>query len=163
MTQELTNKIENLLKITPNFKLDSFIVLKDRDGWTDGFVADLTNINFDTVKAQATIKNAKLKPGQYMRFITKKEEAPEFAKIECSIKDDKIVDDIELDLRDNMVFLKSGDMKAKINPSYLKYFANAYKALWGSLEIKITEELAPVSIYIGNGRVGVIMPVRQHD
>ena len=161
MTPELTNKIENLLKITPNFKLDSFIVFNDRDGWTDGFIADLTNINFETVKVQAIIKHAKLKPSQSMRFVLEKENAPKFSQIEGSILDSKVVDDIELDLRDNMVFLKAGNMKVKFNPCYLKYFANAYKELWGSLEIKVTEELTPISIYIGGSRVGVIMPIRQ--
>ena len=157
----LTQKLDNLIKIAPNYKLDSFIVLKDRDGWTDGVLADLTNINFETVKAQATIKHAKLKPGAYMRYVIDKEQAPEVKRILDQITDEKVVTDIEFDLLTNTVNLLADGLKVKVNPSYIKYFATAYKQLWGSVQFKVSGELVPISVYIGDALTGFIMPIRQ--
>ena len=160
-------KVSNVLKIAPRYTLaDSFILLKDVEGWTDGFIADITNINLENMRTLAMIKNSKGKG--LARYTIDKDKCPEIKLIAAKV-DERItngeseaVADIEWDLLDNMVMLKSERHAVKCNPKYIRYFHDAYKQLSSSITLHISGSNNPIDVRIGD-RIGLIMPIRQDE
>jgi len=151
-------KFENMIKISPNYKLTSFILLDDVKGWSDGYMADLTNINLDVMKLKALTKKDKLD-----KYFIEKGHRPKIELIIKQIKNLKgePITDIKWRLLDNTVLLKSKKHKAKCNPSFIKYFVNAYKPL-GTISLSLYGKLKPIEVKIGEERVGLIMPITNY-
>jgi len=160
MKSELKNKINNLMKITKNYSVNgAFLVLKD-EGWSDGFMADLTNYYFEIIKGKAIDKNGYFQ-NKVFSFNLDREKGVDIKNtIPDKTKEEEVIN-VEFNLEDNTCCLVSQLYKVKFNPKYLKYFYKAYKPFCGDLDIKVTSEVSPITIYIGGELKGLIMPIRQ--
>lgn len=142
-------KLENLMILAKPYAMpDRFFLLEDSDGWTDGYIADLTNLNTATMQARAVIKGII------------QDQKP---KIKPLIPDGShVVENIALDLSDNMAILYNRTVAVKVNPCYLKFFDNAYKKMGGIKELIVTAPDKSVKVMTAdeNELVGLIMPVR---
>src|SRR5207245_105035 len=97
-----------------NVILDRFMLLNDSDGWTNGYMADLTNIYLNTIQSKAQLKSKSL---QLFQFNTDKKTCPEILKVLTKeSKDYKKVIDIELNLKNRFLKLITLDSFVYINP-----------------------------------------------
>ncbi|MBI5357039.1 hypothetical protein HZB78_05545 [Candidatus Collierbacteria bacterium] len=150
---EYKQKLENLMTLTKPYALrDSFMLLKDADGWTDGYIADLTGMNTEAMKAKAGKMTS--------RDIRTIDKTPEIKPL---IPDGShAVENVALDLSDNMAILYNRTVSVKVNPSYLKYFYSAYKQIGGISDLILTAPDKPVKVMAMGELVGMVMPVKTH-
>lgn len=151
----MKQKLQHLMELTKPYSMEGFILFKDHEGWTDGFMADLTNLRQEEMKATATIKNAK-NPRNF-RFTVELDRCPEFSKLPAG--GDQEVIDMELDLTDGYTWLLSEEDQTKVNQKYLKYFEETYKKLGGISKLLIDGQ-KPIQVFNGDQKVGIIMPIR---
>lgn len=144
------------MAITKPFKHENlFCLLKDSEGWTNAFIADLVGLNLDVIQAQARIKHIK---DSLFRFTIEKEQCPEIKRIIPELKDCEDVNDMQFDLEYNKVWLISKNKKLQVEPKYIKYFVENYKNL-GSLSFKLSELKKPVTVWQNDLMIGLIMPL----
>lgn len=151
-----THKLDNLMTITKPYTLgDSFVLLKDSDGWTDGYLADLTATNTESMKIKANCK-------AMARLVLDRDKAP---AIKPLIPDGShAVENIALDLSDGNAILYNRTVAAKVNPRYLKYFHAAYKP-GGISGLVLTAPDKPIKVMASVSSltaelVGLIMPIK---
>ena len=155
MNKDLYIKLENAKKILPKYKItDSFFLLADSEGWSDGYIADCIGLHNKEIEAEIALKNIK-KP--LLRYTTDKEQCPH---IKSLIVDGGLeVDNMEWDLTDNKIVLFTPTTKAKIDPRLLNYFTTNYDIT----KIVVVEDRKPVKLYTmqdGNDIfIGLLMPI----
>ena len=157
MSPQFYRKLETLEGLAKPFRVsDTFLLFNDHDGWTDGYLADLTNLCVEEMTAKATLQHRRC---ALARFKTDKAACPNVAEYIPSGK--QLVEDLELDLADGMVWLKTPTIQAKVNPVFIKYFAAAYKSTGGIVKLVLSGGLSAVKV-IGrdNKLIGLIMPLR---
>ena len=148
-------KINNLASMAKPFKHEhGFYLLKDHEGWSNGFIADLVGHNIELIQSQAKTKSLK----DLFRFTIEKENCPEIKKIIPEVNTQEDVIDIQLDLEDKMAWLISEHNRVKINPTYLRYFVDNYKDS-GYIFLKISEFKKPITVYQKEALIGLIMPL----
>jgi hypothetical protein len=152
---QYTKKLVSVSEISKPFKLESFSLLKDMEGWTDSYMADLTNYNLENMKAKAFLLKDKLE-----RYVIDREKTPE---IKTRIYDGGYeVTDLKWDLENNWLVLiaTDTDFKVSINSKYIKYFTEAYKNVGGIQKMIIRDNRSPVKIYGGDDLlIGLVSPI----
>lgn len=152
------NDIKNLNRLFEVFKPsdnvlnkdDRFIKPKDNVGWTNGYLADLTDLNTSIMEAKAIVKGLTICEG---------DNAPEIKKVIPNTAE-HIVESVEFDLATKSVELKNSKIKSYCNPKFLGYFQKVFENLGGIQKITLTGELTAIKIYVGDMLVGVVMPIR---
>jgi hypothetical protein len=143
----ITTKFDNLLKIAKTYTFTSasrFIELVDKsDGWSDGYIADFGNK--DIARSKAMLKG-----------VVASGNKPEISKIIPN--GNRVVDNVEYSLDNNCAVLKSKELNCYVNPSFVKYFYNAYK--YFTPKFILTDELKPVKVVYADKLAGLIMPIR---
>ncbi len=129
-------------------KESKFIELADSDGWTDCFIADLTNLSKDFMRANAITHKSEIvdrKPN---------------IKAVIPTSEEHEVEKIEFDLKSKTAVLENSTIKAKVNPKFIGYFVKAYESTHLPIELKLTGEFTPVKVYLQGGLIGLIMPIK---
>lgn len=141
---ELVKPSDNIIK-----KDMRLFRLADQKGWSNGYIADLTDYYMPTVEARAKLKGIEFH-----------EEKPNIQQLLAQAKDkNHEVNSIEFDLANKTAVLKNASIQAHVNPKYLAYFQKAYKD-WGGIDkLSLTGELSPVKVYAQEKLVGLIMPI----
>ena len=152
----METKLENIKKLTKKYPMaESFIILSDRENaWSDGFMADLSGLQFEEMKAKATINKDKLTHYTI-------EDGPETSKIMPDINGAQDITDVEWDLSDNNVIMTGGEnetaFRVKLNPVYIRYFIDMVEFL--NIKFKYHGENKPVSVWVAEDMIGLIMPI----
>ena len=127
-----------------------FFKLADRAGWTDGYIADITNHYLPTIEAKAKLKG--------IEYDTQK---PKIQPILDAFMDaHHDVETIEFDLNSKTAVLVNSEMKAYVNPHFLAYFQKAYADRGGIDRLSLTGERSQVKVYVRDELVGLIMPIK---
>jgi hypothetical protein len=156
MKQELHNLLNFVNPTDLKVLANNYFVIQDHAGWTNGFIADLTDKNASHFEAVA-----KLKPNIVTRCVTDKDRAPKIAKL-LEFTELYKVEGIELSLENGFIKLTTDKVENKetyMNPIYLAYFVKNY----GSditLELQENKYLSVVVKNIDGDVIGLIMPVR---
>lgn len=124
--------------------------LADSEGWTDGYIADLTNWYMPNIEVKAK-----------MRKVEFQENKPKVQPLLDQNSDgNHEVDSIEFDLSSKTAVLKNASIRANVNPKFLAYFQKAYKE-WGGIDkLVLTGQHKQVKVYAKEKLVGLIMPIR---
>lgn len=152
----MDDKLNNLLRFVKPTDLqvlaNSFMVLQDNEGWTNGYIADLTGLKKDYFKAVAETK-----PKYITRFVIEADKAPKISQL---LKFESLheVQDIQLDLKNGYLRLVSEDLTVYVNPVYVSYFAKTYGSI-GSISLELQTPTKPVVVKMNGELVGLIMPV----
>lgn len=155
----ITLKIDNAMSITKNFNFNKdtrVLLFSDNPGWTNGYIANLLDIDIKQIKAKAILKDCR------HNFEIPKKDRPKAKTGVRKVGKGYKVEDIEWDLLDNSLILKSKAIRSKINPTFYKYFVNAYKE-FGGVDLEVTSENTPVKVIQGDDLVGLIMPIKSEE
>lgn len=161
MSNNLQLKIDNLLTLTRTGDVlrDKFMLLQDHDGWSNGYIADLTPINVAVMQAKATFKYNKR---QTFQLRTNKTLSPKIQPLLDKQKKDiyKDIDNVSLDLLTLHATIITGESTTVLDPIFMKYFQDTYKKL-GTVTYKIciSHKLEPVTVCLNDNIVGFIMPI----
>lgn len=153
--QKLAWVSEEYGKYTP----ENYYLLKDHEGWSDGFIADLVGMYQTEIQAKAQLRS--LKPSSRMRFIIEKEKAPAIQSlIDQTAGYTHTIDDLEPVFIDGprlALKLKNATTFEYVNPQLLAHFTKTY----GDVVLKIAEEPnKPVRVENGDGiLLGLLMPL----
>jgi hypothetical protein len=152
----LYHALSNLKSIAPSYNTpSSYIEFKDHEGWSDGYMADLTNINQDTMKLKAKIGFEK---GKTSKFCVEKSECPRIKNVLDQASGNYKVDRFYFDINTLSIKLINHNTHAWVNPKFIKYFMVAYQT--ENLEFQLTDPLKPVKVLVNNTLIGLIMPIR---
>lgn len=150
------NNLFELFKPTDRILSAGQVFYEGTDGnsWSNGFIADITNINTQKMKAQAIIKNNELKPLSPKAL----------KKIIPPDGQGEDVEDVNLTLQHKAVKLTGKTLHAFVNPLFLQYFEKSYRATGGIQRIVVVGKTSPVKIYSNEDRlVGLIMPIQVNE
>ncbi len=150
----MIKNLENLFEVVkPNdnvIKKDMRLLkIGDQTGWTNGYMADLTNWYLPKVEAKAKLKGIEFEANK-----------PNIKPLLDQAKESNHeVESIEFDLTSKTAILKNSSIKAYVNPDYLAYFQKAYKELGGISKLVLTGERTSVKVYNRDQLIGLVMPI----
>lgn len=149
------NNLFEIFKPSDNVLNGRFIKIADHSGWTDGYIADLTGVTYDLMRAKALVKGIHI------------EGTPDTPKVKPLIpndpKNEHEIEKVEFDLKSKSAILINNKPCAQVNPKFLAYFEKAYQKIGGISKLVVTGKLQdykPVKVYAREQLIGLIMPVR---
>lgn len=151
--QNLEQLMEVFKPTTNILNKDSrFFELDDSEGWSDGYIADLTPTNVELMKATAITRKAEMTS-----------QKPKIKQL-INTTNEHEVEKVEFDLKSKTAILENSKLKANVNPKFIGYFVKAYDKL-GSITLRLTSDKTPINVYLSNRGskdelIGLIMPVR---
>jgi hypothetical protein len=143
---------DGLKRISRPYHPERFIALADHTGWSDGFIADLTDFNTDKYLLETKIHN---------HAVTEKDKGP---KIQPLIPGGRsLVESMEYDMVTGHLKLINHIMSAWVNPDFVQYFQTNYKKLGGIQKLVLTASDKAIKVIVGDALVGLIMPIRHAE
>lgn len=153
-------KLNNILLLYPMTLAKAvktgFYPLADHVGWSNGFMADLTDEHIKEIEATAVLKQS-----PRYRFSFQKDKGPKIAKLLEPSEVPYDVEDVEFDLEQlAVVLLAPKKENILIDPPYLSYFLSYYGT---NLTLRAVKWHESVKVFQDDRLIGLIMPKRSKE
>lgn len=170
----MENTYKNIKKLfkknLPAIMDGAYIELGDREGWTNGYIADFgaeagipaAITALKTAQAQAMMLDVK---GKLSRFSPKGTNNPDLARVLPEVEGTavtKITADLStIDFVELSGTGSDGEtVTSHANPAYIAYFIDIYG---DAITLRMTEKHKAIKVVSSENIVGLIMPIRQPE
>lgn len=157
---DLTNQLEKIhkhIKTNPSnvYKMGKYITFSDTIGWSNGYIADLTDKNLSEVKHLVK---------KYKMEIPINEESFKQEVKKVIPSGSHIVESIQFDLDTNDLILINKTVTTRINPDFLMYFYHVYvkNEKFVKTKLILTQQYLPVKVIVNEKLVALIMPIKRN-
>lgn len=129
-----------------------YVEFEDKDGWSNGFMADFDPIHAMEVKEK--VKKSK------MNYASDRKAKVQPLIDRMNAKPVELVTSIEWDLDNGWIVLKTGKLTAKVNAYYLSYFTDKYN---GDFKLFVsTDKRTAVALMQKDKLIGMLMPILEN-